>query len=139
MQISGTNSVSDINSYLSSQFGPLASLFHYTLSTKSKYAAASSVNAVASASTQSGHVHWVLAEFNKSEDFLKALESTRHAEGNLPFISSMCWFGQNQSLQSVKSKSRSSDLKIVTERLNVPSDTVDFSKAKTVSLYNSNW
>jgi len=90
-----------------------------------------------SASAQSGHFHWVLAEFNELEDFTKASNSSRHAEGNLPFLSSMCFFGQPlPGSPKSKTKTKFSKLQIITERLNKPADIIDFSKAKSVSLLN---
>lgn len=95
------------------------------------------MNAITSASAQSGHVHWVLAEFNNTEDFLKAVASTRHTEGNLPFVSSMCWFDPKKTLGTKSKSIGKGNFKVPIERLNTPSETIDFSKTKSVSLQPS--
>jgi len=124
IQVSSASSVPDVKSYLFNEFGPLDALYHYSLPEKGKQ------NTVSFISSRTGHVHWVLAEFKKKEDFQSALQTCRHAEGTLPFQSSMCWFSQRVEGDRVTSKSKE---KIPTEQLQKSSGTVDFSKAKSLS------
>ena len=124
------NSAPDVQSYLTSEFGPIQTTFHYSLpGNKRKQGGGSGSGGL---TPHGAAVHWILAEFSKKQDFDKAVQSCQNAVGTLPFVSSMCWFSHNRV--GGKSGSSSVNSKVSTETLAKSPEGIDFSKAKTVRL-----
>ncbi|CAL8120410.1 unnamed protein product [Orchesella dallaii] len=136
IQVTNLNSAQEVRTYLQSNFGPLQALYHYSIPKKGK---GTSVPSPVSSQT-SGDYHWLLAEFADRQAALECLSKCRHADGTLPFNSSMCWY--RQSKPSKKQKHRKSHdengdddefPQIFSERLEGQTSPPDYRKGKTLS------
>ena len=126
-QVSNPESANDVRTYLTSNFGPLSAIFHYSLPGQSRRIGTKSATSI--------EYHWVIAEFSKKSDYDKAIESCRFQEGVLPYRSSMCWF--SQQLGGTKSakeqKKPASEVPITSARLGSIQKKIDFSTSRSVS------
>lgn len=86
--------------HLSSKYGPLLSVYHYSIPSKGK----SGPPACPIAPT-GGEFHWLLAEFERKEDFAKAITSCGNVEGTVPYTSPMTWFKNSTASQKDDRKS----------------------------------
>ncbi|CAG7721629.1 unnamed protein product [Allacma fusca] len=106
IQVSGKDSSSDVKSYLTSNFGPLAGIYHYSV--------ASSVKRV-TRSAPSVNYHWVIAEFENKASLEEALKACRYPDNAVPFRSHMCWF--SKPLMGLSKSTTPLDNSIISENL----------------------
>jgi hypothetical protein len=89
VKVTAKSSCPEVNEYLS-RFGSIQSLCHYSVPSKGKWSPSSGSSSTVAPTA--GEFHWFLAEFERKEDLLAALDSAGYAEGTVPFISPMTLF-----------------------------------------------
>ncbi|ODM92369.1 Poly(A) RNA polymerase, mitochondrial [Orchesella cincta] len=136
IQVTNLNSAQEVRTYLQSNFGPLQALYHYSIPKKGKGA---SVPSPVSSQT-SGDYHWLLAEFEDPQSARECIAKCRHADGTLPFNSSMCWYRQPKSSKKQRRQKVDDGVaaedefpEIFSERLEGQTSPPDYRKVKTLS------
>ena len=126
IQIAGPDAVHEIESYLTTQFGPLDYFYSYLLPGK---------QGSVSGNVRNTDSFWLLTEFKNRQHYLAALEDCRFAEGTFPYKSSSCWFSQPPGKsfnpkKPIKRKSKITDFGTLIGR---SVDSIDFSGKSDLS------
>ncbi|CAG7821042.1 unnamed protein product [Allacma fusca] len=106
IQVSGMDSSSEVKSYLTSNFGPLAGIYHYSVG--------SSAKRVTRSAPSVSH-HWVIAEFENKASLEEALKACRYPDNAVPVRSHMCWF--SKPLKVLRKSAAPLDNSIISENL----------------------
>lgn len=133
IQVSNDGGAEEVRDYLQSRYGRLESLYYYSCSKKSKSSGGSSaVNQVPGNQRDN---HWVLAEFSSKQSALECVSNCQHAEGTLPFRSSMLLFqnGVEKSKRLTRKIGTYDEPVISKETLSDQNALPDFKKGKSLS------